>query len=61
MIWVVNRWVKKLQERFNHLLHDSGDNGILDDEGNACGIIAIPSIKSTFYNEHIYVLHYLPK
>ena len=41
--------------------NDSGDNSILDAEGNACGIIAIPSIESTFDNDHIHVLHDLPK
>ena len=37
------------------------DNIILGAEGNACGIIAIPSIKITFENCHIHVLHNLPK
>ena len=37
------------------------DNNILDSEVNACCIIAIPSIESTFDNDHIHVLHDLPK
>ena len=37
------------------------DNIILDAEGNACGIIAIPSIEITFDNYHIHLLHDLPK
>ena len=30
-------------------------------EGNTCGIISIPIIESTFDNDHIHVLHILPK
>ena len=41
--------------------NDSVDNGILDAELNACGIVAIPSIKSTFDNEYIHALHDIPK
>ena len=33
----------------------------MDPEGNACGIITIHSIESTFDNDHIHVLHDLPK
>ena len=40
--------------------NDIVDTSILDDEGKACDIIAILSIKSTFDNDHIHVLHYLP-
>ena len=36
---------------------DSVDNSIMDSEGNACGIISIPIIESTFDNYHIHVLH----
>ena len=39
----------------------SVDNSIMDDEGNACGIIDIPWIEITFDNDHIHVLHDLPK
>ena len=41
--------------------NDSFDNNILDDERNACGIIAIPSIGIKFDNDHIHVLHDLTK
>ena len=41
--------------------NDSVDDSILDAEGDACGIISIPSIEITFENYHIHVLHYLPK
>ena len=37
--------------------NDSSDNSILDAEGNACGIIFIPSIESTFDNDHIHVFN----
>ena len=41
--------------------NDIGDKIILDAEGNSCVIIAIPSIKRTFYNDHIHVLYDIPK
>ena len=41
--------------------NDSAEKSILDDEGNACGIIATPSIEITFDNDYIHVLHDLPK
>ena len=41
--------------------NDSVDNSIIDAEINAYGIIARPRIESTFENEHIHVLHDLPK
>ena len=41
--------------------NDGVDNSIIDSEGKACGIIAIPSIGITFDNENIHVLHDLPK
>ena len=37
------------------------DNSILYAEGNACGIISIPIIERNFDNDHINVLHDLPK
>ena len=37
--------------------NDNSDNSILDYEGNACGVIAIPIIESNFDNDHIHVLH----
>ena len=40
--------------------NDSIDNIILDAEVNACGIITIPTIESTFDNYYIHVLHDLP-
>ena len=33
----------------------------MDAEGNAGGIIAIPSIENTFHNKFIHVLHDIPK
>ena len=33
------------------------DNSILNDEGNACGIISIPMIEIPFDNDYIHVLH----
>ena len=33
------------------------DNSIEHTEGNVCGIIAIPIIESTFYNDYIHVFH----
>ena len=42
---------------FNYIV----DNIILDDEGNACGIIVIPIIGSNFDNDYIHVWHDLPK
>ena len=40
--------------------NDSVDNSIIDSEGNACGIIAIPIIESAFDNDYIHVFHDLP-
>ena len=42
---------------FNYIV----DNSILDAESNSCGIISIPSIKSTLDNDHIHILNYLLK
>ena len=39
----------------------SVDNSILDSEVKACVIISIPRIEITFDNDHIRVLHDLPK
>ena len=41
--------------------NDSIDNSILDDEGNACGIISIPSIEITFDYDPIHVLYDITK
>ena len=37
------------------------DNSILDDEVNACEIIAITRIEITFDNDYIHLLHDIPK
>ena len=42
-------------------INDSVDNSILDAEGNACGIIAIPIIQSAFENDYVHALHDLLK
>ena len=42
-------------------INDSVDNSILDAEGNACGIIAIPIIQSAFDNDYVHALHDLLK
>ena len=42
---------------FNNIV----DNSNLHAEGNACGIIAVPRIESTFENDYTHVLHDLPK
>ena len=60
MIWVVNFWIKSFNNASITYVDDSVGNSILDAEGNACGIISIPRIESTFDNDHIHVLHYLP-
>ena len=41
--------------------NDSVNNSILYAEGNAYDIIAIPTIERTFDNDHIHVLHDIPK
>ena len=61
MIWVVNRWGKICKNISITYFNDSIDNSILDAEGNACGIIAIPITESNFDNDYIHVLHYLKK
>ena len=38
-------------------VNDRVDKSILDSEGSSCGIVAVPSIKITFDNDHIHVLH----
>ena len=61
MIWVVNRWGKKPKYFSITYFNDSVDKSILDAEGNSYVIIAIPIIECTFDNDHIHVLHYIPK
>ena len=60
MIWVVNRLGKSFKNASTTYLNDSADNSILNTEGNACRIIAMPSIERKFYNDYIYVLYDLP-
>ena len=59
MILVVHCWGDKSQKCFNYFLNV--DNSTLDTEGNACVIIAIPVIESTFENDYIHILHGLSK
>ena len=58
-------WLTPVEKSYNNYsiayFNGSVDISILDVENNICGIIAIPSIESTFDNEHIHVLHYQPK
>ena len=58
-------WLTPGETSFNNYsiayFNGSVDISILDVENNICGIIAIPSIKITFYNDHIHLLHYLTK
>ena len=61
MRWVVNRWVKSCNNFSITYFNDDVDNIILDAEGNECGIIYITILESNFENDHIHVLHYLPK
>ena len=61
MRWVVNRRGNKLENSSTTSFNDSVNNDILDAEGNACDIIAIPRIGRNFENYHIHVLHDLPK
>ena len=61
MICVVKQWGGNCVNASTTFSNDSVDNSILDGEGISCSIISIPSFEKKIDNDHIHLLHDLPK